>query len=309
MLWIILAVIVTGGLFIGLGFYENSRYDISWKLRKRQFFAVFGLLLLLPGLFARVPANTVGIMYNPLSGTSETTLSEGFHVKNPLAKVYKISTEVQTVEVNGLSTQTKDAQYVTTALDIKYRVNPANAFLVFKQFRTLETLSTTLIAPTAQRTLEYVTTKYNVIDALGEYRPTIYAELETTLAEELASSGVDFYSITILDMDAGEAIEAAITAEAVAKKSVETAEQNLLKAEKEAKQKSVVAQAEQDAAKIKAETKLIEARAEKEANELLQQSLTQNILSQRWIEKWDGNTPTYYGGDGTDLIFNTGNVE
>ena len=309
MLWIILSIIVTGGLFIGLGFYEKSITQIGWRLGIKQVFALLGLLLLFPGLFARVPANTVGIMYNPFSGTSETTLSEGFHIKNPLAKVYKISTEVQTVDVNGLSTQTKDAQYVTTALDIKYRVNPANAFLVFKQFRTLENLSTTLIAPTAQRTLEHVTTKYNVIDALGEYRPAIYAELEATLTEELASSGVDFYSITILDMDAGEAIEAAITAEAVAKKSVETAEQNLLKAEKEAKQKSVVAQAEQDAAKIKAETKLIEARAEKEANELLQQSLTQSILSQRWIEKWDGKTPTYYGGDGTDLIFNTGNVQ
>lgn len=309
MLWIILAIVATVCLFIGLGFYENSSCDISWHLCKKQFVALLGLLLLIPGLFVRVPANTVGIIYSPFTGTSETTLSEGFHAKNPLAKVYKISTEVQTVNVEGLSTQTKDAQYVTTALDIKYRVNPANAFLVFKQFRTLENLSTTLIAPTAQRTLEYVTTKYNVIDALGEYRPAIYAELEATLADELASSGVDFYSITILDMDAGEAIEAAITAEAVAKKSVETAEQNLLKAEKEAKQKSVVAQAEQDAAKIKAETKLIEARAEKEANELLQQSLTQSILSQRWIEKWDGKTPTYYGGDGTDLIFNTGNVQ
>lgn len=309
MLWIIISVIVIIGLFIGLGFYENASYSIAWHVCKKQFISVLGLLLLIPGLFARVPANTVGIKYNAVSGTSETTLSEGFHFKSPLDKVYKISTEVQTVDVNGLSTQTKDAQFVTTALDIKYRVNPANAFLVFKQFRTLETLSTTLIAPTTQRTLEHVTTKYNVIDALGEHRPAIYAELEATLTEELASSGVEFYSITILDMDAGEAIEAAITAEAVAKKSVETAEQNLLKAEKEAKQKSVVAQAEQDAAKIKAETKLIEARAEKEANELLQQSLTQSILSQRWIEKWDGKTPTYYGGDGTDLIFNAGNAE
>lgn len=309
MLWIILTIITTVGLFIGLGFYNKSSYEMGWKCCKKQFCALLGLLLMIPGLLVRVPANTVGILYSPLTGTSETTLSEGFHIKNPLAKVYKIGTEVQTVGVEGISTQTKDAQFVTTALDIKYRVNPANAFLVFKQFRTLENLSTTLIAPTTQRTLEHVTTKYNVIDVLGEQRPAIYSELEATLAEELASSGVDFYSITILDMDAGDDIEKAITAEAVAKKSVETAEQNLLKAEKEAKQKSVVAQAEQDAARINAETKLIEAKAEKEANELLQQSLTPSILSQRWIEKWDGNTPTYYGGDGTDLIFNTGNVQ
>ena len=45
---------------------------------------------------------------------------------------------------------------------------------------------------------------------------------EINLTEELAKYGVAFYSISITDMDAGEAIEAAITNEAVAKKAVET---------------------------------------------------------------------------------------
>ena len=125
----------------------------------------------------------------------------------------------------------------------------------------------------------------------------------------MAKYGVEFYSISITDMDAGEAIENAITAEAVAKKAVETAEQELLKAEMDAKQKSVAAQAEQDAARIQAETKIIPAQAEKEANEMLQMSLTEQILMQQWINKWNGHTPTYYGGDGTDLMFNTGNIE
>ena len=53
-------------------------------------------------------------------------------------------------------------------------------------------------------------------------------------------------------MDAGAALEQAITEEAVAKKAVETAEQNLLRTQTEAKQKSVQAQAEQDAARIQA---------------------------------------------------------
>ena len=92
----------------------------------------------------------------------------------------------------------------------------------------------------------------------------------------------------------------------MAKKEVETAEQNLLKAETEAKQKSVQAQAEQDAAKIQAETKLIEAEAEKKANKLLNQSLSDDILQKQWIEKWNGQVPTYYGGNTSGLVFNTG---
>ena len=96
--------------------------------------------------------------------------------------------------------------------------------------------------------------------------------------------------------------EKAISDEAVAKKAVETAEQNLKKAEIDAKQQSVQAQAEQDAAKIKAETMKIEAQAQKEANELLNFSLSNLILKQQWIEKWDGKLPTYYGGDSTMMI-------
>ena len=301
MAWLIISIIVTIGLFVGLGFGENEDYDTVWKLRPRQLFAAAGLLICLLGCITRIPANSVGIVYSPFGGTQEQTLSEGFHTKNIFDKVYKISTEVQTMTVENLTTQTKDAQYLTSILDIKYRVNTENAFLVFKQFRTLDKLSSDLIVSTTQRVLEHITTQYNVIDILGEKRNEVYSELEIALSDELAAYGVEFYSITINDMDAGEALEQAITEEAVAKKAVETAEQNLLKAEKEAKQKSVQAQAEQDAAKIEAETKLIEAEAEKKANEMLNQSLSDDILQKAWIDKWNGQMPTYYAGEGEGM--------
>lgn len=304
MFWLIISIIVVLGLFslLGCDFDEEK-----WDLRPRQILCLFGLLLILPGCITKIPANSVGIVYSPFGGTKEETLSEGFHNKNIFDKVYKISTEVQTMTVEGLTTQTMDAQYLTSILDIKYRVNTGNAFLVFKQFRTLDKMSENLIVPTTQRVLEHITTRYNVIDILGEKRNTVYSELEAALSEEFAKYGVEFYSISIVDMDAGEALENAITAEAVAKKAVETAEQNLLKTETEAKQKSVQAQAEQDAAKIEAETKLIQAEAEKVANELLNTTLSDEILRKLWIEKWDGKMPTYYAGsdDGMNVILDS----
>ncbi len=307
--WLITSIIVFIVAFIILGIDFSCSRDKDWELRLRQVLSLFAFLILIPGLLAKVPANSVGIKYSPFNGTSEVTLSEGFHGKNLFDKIYKISTEVQSMEVSNLTTQTRDAQYVTSSIDVKYRVSSANAYLVFTQFRTLDKMSETLIAPTTQRVMELITTNYNVMEVLGDKRSEIYKELEVKLTEEFKKYGVEFYSISIIDMDAGEAIENAITAEAVAKKAVETAEQELLKAETEAKQKSVVAQAEQDAAKIEAETKLIQAEAEKKANELLQKSLTEDILIQQWIEKWNGKVPEYYGGNGADLIFNTGALE
>lgn len=318
MFFVVLSILVTICLYVFLGItteYEERKDDWGrvktiavrgWKFQLKQIFAVFGLLICVMGFITKVPANHVGIVYSPFGGTKSDTLSEGFATKNPLDKIYKISTEVQTKVVENLTTQTKDAQYVTSVLDIKYKVNASNAYIVFKQYRTLDKVSKDLIVPTSQRVLEHVTTTYNVIDILGEKRNEIYKELEVKLAEEFALYGVDFVSITINDMDAGESLENAITAEAVAKKEVETAEQMLLKTQTEAKQKSVQAQAEQDAAKIQAETKLIEAEAEKKANELLKQTLSDEILRMEFIEKWNGKLPEYMGGE-IGLMLGVGN--
>ena len=316
MFWFIIGILVTIVAAVCLGFkeitiknvYGREETVVKWTVNKKQWLALLGLLLCLFGCITRVPANSVGIVYSPFDGTRQETLSEGIHTKFIFDKVYKISTEVQTTTVESLTTQTMDAQYVSSTLDIKYSINVKNAYLIFKNYRTLDRVSNTLIVPTTQRVLELITTRYNVIDILGESRADIYMYLEKELAEEFAVYGIDFFSISITDMDAGEALENAIAEEAIAKKNVETAKQNLLKAETEAKQKSVIAQAEQDAAKIEAETKLIKARADKEANELLSQSLTDDILRKAWIDKWNGLMPTYYAGtgDGMSIIFDAG---
>lgn len=318
MIWLIVGIMLTIAAAIGLGFKEEkvertftnyrgetrteTDLEWNWKFRKRQFLALICLLVCGLGFITKIPANHVGIVYSPFGGTKETTLGEGFTKKSPFDKIYKFSTETQTKTVDNLTTQTQDAQYVISSIDVKYKVNESNAYLVFKQYRTLERMSEDLIISSTQRVLEHITTKYNIIECLGEKRSEIYAQLESSLSKELAEYGVQFVSITINDMDAGEKIEAAIEAEAVAKKEVETAAQQLEKSKMEAQQKSVQAQAEQDAAKIKAETKLIEAEAEKKANEMLKQSLTDEVLEQQWIEKWNGSLPTYYGGDAGIMI-------
>lgn len=303
MIWIILSIALAVLIFISTGF---DPYGHEWRFAKKQFTTVLALLILIPGFITKVPANSVGIKYSAFTGTSENTVPEGIHMKNLFDKVYNISTEVQTVSVAGVTSQTKDAQYVASQLDVKYRVNPTNAYVVFKQFRTLKNLSDQMIAPTVQRVLELVTVKYNVIDILGEERGAVYQELEKSLTEEFDKYGIQFCSISIVDMDAGDAIENAITAEAVAKKAVETAEQELRKAQTEAKQKSVQAQADQDAARISAETRIIQAEAEKKSNELVTQSLTRELLERQWISKWNGAVPVYYGGSDPGLLMNIG---
>ena len=42
---------------------------------------------------------------------------------------------------------------------------------------------------------------------------------------------------------------------------------------------------------------------------MLNQSLSNDILQKQWIEKWNGELPQYYGGDGDLMIGIDGSAE
>lgn len=274
-------------VFVGLT-EDDGHYDRIFKPNKKIFLTLIPLALWLGTMcITFVPANTVGIKYSAISGVSEDTLNEGLAFKSPLDKVYTIDTTVQERTVEKVSVQTKDAQWVSMDINVKYSVNSSNAFKIFKSYKTLENLQNNLIANATQRSIEEVTTKYNVMEVLGEERNKIYTEIENSLKERLAVEGVDLKFITIKDTDAGEAIESAIAKEAVAKKEAETAAQN------------------QEKAKIEAETKLIEAEGEAKANAVKTKALTDEVLAEMWINKWNGQLPTVSGSD-SNIIDITG---
>lgn len=301
MFFIVVSIVLFICLVIGLGCkIDTYNETFNWKFRKKQLFSFFALLILIPGFIAKVPANSVGIMYSPFGGTSQITLKEGFHFKNPLDQVYNITTQVQTKKMKKITTQTMDAQFINTALDVKFTVDSTNAYIVFKQYREIDKMSQTLIVPTVQRILELITTKYNVIDILGSKRNDVYTQLQNDLQKEFNKYGVTFYSISITDMDAGAAIEQAIVDEAVAKKSVETAKQQLLKVETEAKQQSVQAQAGLEATRIATETQQVQAEATKKANEIIASSLTGPVLQKMFYDKWNGTPPNVITSSGSN---------
>ena len=58
-----------------------------------------------------------------------------------------------------------------------------------------------------------------------------------------------------------------------------------------AEQKVLTAKQELEKEKIEAEKKIVKAEAEKKANELKEKSLTDNIIKEKFIEKWNGELP------------------
>lgn len=280
MLLIFICVIISLVLFVVLGLHEGeNRYDApKFKICKRQIFSLIPLLLICINFLAMVPANHVGILYSPVSGVREETIPEGWNRKGLLDKVYKISTEVQTKNLENITGQTKDGQWVNMMIDVKYQVDPANAFQVFKQYKNLENVSNQLIAPIVQRSIESISTQYSVADILGSKRNDLYSGIEADLKTRLDENGIVFRNINITDMDAGDSIEAAIAAQAVAKQAVETAEQNRQKNEIDAQTRVVQAQADKQAAVLQAETRIIQAEAEAKVNRMMAESTTPLVI-------------------------------
>lgn len=284
---IIFSVILTIILVLALGISIKGD-DLEWSFKPRMLSGLVGLLIILFGCFTTIGANTVGIMYNPFKGGIQNeVLGEGLKGKSPLDKVYKISTEVQEFTFKDMSVQTNDSQWVNSIIQIQVRIDREQAFEYFKKYggKNLNDIQS-ILSNTTQKQLEKVTIQYNIMEVLGEKRDEIVNRTLEDVKEELLKDGILVERIVLVDTDAGEAIEQAIQKEASAKKEAETA--------KYLKEK----------AQLEGEAKVIEAQKEKESNELKQKTLTNEILTEKMLEKWNGQLPSTMLSEDVLSVFN-----
>ena len=275
---IILSVVLTLMVFATLSI--DVKED-KFKVTKKSFLSLFCLLLIGFGCFTNIGANRVGIVYNPFRGGIQSyTLGQGYKTKSPLTKIYKINTEVRELTFENISVQTNDSQFVNAVIKAQVKIDSNKAFEYFSKHKDkdLEDISS-LLSSTMQKQLETITTQYNIMDVLGAKRDEIVNKSLDLIQKELLKDGISVLRITLVDTDAGEQIEKAIENEEVAKKEAETAEYKKQKAQ------------------LEGEAKVIEAQKEKEANELISKTLTDELLMEQFIEKWDGKLPTVTGGE------------
>ena len=273
---IILSVVLTLMVFATLSI--DVKED-KFKVTKNSFLSLFCLLLIGFGCFTNIGANRVGIVYNPFKGGIQSyTLGQGYKTKSPLTKIYKINTEVRELTFKNISVQTNDSQFVNAIIKAQVKIDSNKAFEYFSKYKdkNLEDISS-LLSSTMQKQLETITTQYNIMDVLGAKRDEIVNKSLDLIQKELLKDGISVLRITLVDTDAGEQIEKAIANEAVAKKEAETAEYKKQKAQ------------------LEGEAKVIEAQKEKEANELISKTLTDELLMEQFIEKWDGKLSVVSG--------------
>ena len=254
MSYLLLAGIVTIGLFIGLSI-EKASYGSKYyfKFKKRSYLAFFALFIAFFGFVTQIDANMVGIVYDPFrGGVQDSTLSEGIHFVTPFQQFTKITTKNRTRQVETAG-QTEDAIYATFQMTIIYKIETANAGRFFRATSSPD-ISEIEFQSLVKESLQRNAVMYDIYEILGNSLDLLRTQIETDLkAIFMARYSITIVSLSFDDVDAGTQIEQIIQNKAQAIQQIEIAQKELEKAQIDAQTLLIQAQALADAVVIQKE--------------------------------------------------------
>ena len=240
---------------------------------------------------AIVPAGCSGVVLT-FGKASDNVMTEGLNFKVPfMQEVVIISNKIQKQEVEAAAVS-KDLQTVSSNIAVNYRVLGSSSASIYKNIgRDYETI---ILLPAVQESMKSVSAKYTA-EELITLRAQVGEEIKNTLVEKVEEYGIHVEKFNIVNFDFSAEFNDAIEAKQVA-------EQNLIKTKTEQEQALVIAEAEAEVIRKKAQ-------AQADANKLLSESLTPEVVEYEKIQKWDGKLPYATGTnafiDVTGLADNT----
>ena len=207
----------------------------------------------------------------------DRSLEEGVNFKLPfIDRVIKMNVKVQTVE-SDIEAATKDIQAVQTSLSVNFKVNSSQASNLYKTIGTRYTDS--ILLPAIKESAKSVISRYDA-EQIHTNRSMLSIEIAEELQKKVTKYGLIIEDVNLINFSLSQEFMRAIEEKQIAAQEVAKAQQELEKA------------------KIKSEQKLVEAKAEADANALLNSTLTKEVLTQQFLDKWDGKLPTVSGSDG-----------
>ena len=239
------------------------------------------VIIVLANSFTIVSAGHTGVI-TTFGKVNDTVLQEGIHMKLPfIQQCIEIDNRIVKLEVQT-EAFSKDLQSVMTTLAINYRVDTSKSYSIYKNIGA--DYEAVLVTPAVNEVLKAITAQYTAEQSVTN-RALISDGLVNGLNEKLNDIGLYVTDVNIINFDFSEAFITAIEEKQVA-------QQKLLKAETEKQTAITNAEAEAETIRIKAE-------AEADANRTISESLTDNVIEYKKLEKWDGVLPKVTGGAST----------
>ena len=283
-------------------YYGNTKIVTEKVLDTKKVGFTIGCVVLCFILFilscccvCKVPTGHTGII-TTFGKVANYTYDAGLHLKAPWQNVTKMDNRVQKNSLE-LACFSSDIQEVNLVYTVNYQIDDKNAMNIYRTIG--KDYYEITVMPTIAETVKVVTARYTAENLVGQ-RNVLAEAIEEELTGKLQNFNINVVSTSIEDMDFTDAFTNAVEEKQVA-------EQNKLKAQTEAEQKVIEAKANADVAREKAQgeadAKRIAAEAEAEANKKISESLDENVLKNKWYEKWDGKYPTVVSDSGTIIEF------
>ena len=264
------------------------------------------------GWCATVPAGHVGVVEH-FGQVKESTLQPGFHMTKYFEHVHPVDIRTQrhNYQTEAFSS---DIQQVGLMIAVNENISPDAAYKIYTTvgMNYLENL----LEPRLMENAKVVISKYTA-ESLIANREKLSAEVLVKMQKDMAEYGINVTAISIENIDFTDQYEAAIEAKQVAtqeKQKAQTEQERMtMEAEQSAKRKKIEADAAAEVQKINADAEAYaitaKAEAEAEANKKLNSSITEQLVKYNQILRWNGQLPTFMGGESTMPILNFGAVE
>lgn len=212
-----------------------------------------------------------------------STLPEGLAIKMPVVqRIVIVDVRTQKYEVTSAAAS-KDLQDVSTIIAVNFHVEPSRAGELLKNVG--EGYQDKIIAPAVQESLKQATSMFTAEELITK-REQAREKVTIALKERLAQYGLIVETTSIVNFKFSEQFTQSIEAKVTAEQNAFKAKNDLERIKFEAEQKVATAKGEAEALRIQ--------------NDELQKS--QQVLTLRWIEKWNGVMPKVVAGSSNLML-------
>jgi regulator of protease activity HflC (stomatin/prohibitin superfamily) len=168
---------------------------------------------------------------------------------------------------DGPQITVQDAEGVTANIDIaiRYSLNPEAVEEIYSDYYNEENLRTRLIFNDIRSVVRSVPGRFTTIEMLTD-RDSVQQQILEALERRWETDGIIVEDVALQEIRYGESVTAAYAAAQEAQINVQTEQARL------------------EAVQVSAQQKIVQAQAEAEANAILNASLTDAILQQRYLD-------------------------
>lgn len=260
--------------------------------------------------FTTIPSGHVGVV-TLFGKVDEQELGEGFHIINPLKKVYKIDCRNQEETFNDLGVPSQDQLSTEVDITVKWKVNPEYAAEAFKETGDADKLKIVHLVPKV-RSLVREAGK-TVERAEDFYQNEVQSSMQTQIQDglqDLSAKGILVDDVLMRRVDLPRTIIEGVHAKKRQEQKAEQQKAEFDRFKTEQQQKIAQAEAEREASeqqalqrKLLADAKayeiVAEAKARAEAIKIEGEALRESpdLINLRAVEKWNGTVPRVTLGD------------